>query len=66
LTSQVDFPRFAWSNFEQSLVLSSLQLGTAITLIPGALLAQKFGGKEIIGIFFYFYQFETFLGTQHV
>jgi hypothetical protein len=40
---------FDWSPLEQGLVIGSLQIGMTLTLIPGGMAADKFGGKNIIG-----------------
>ncbi len=41
---------FKWSPLEQGFVIGSLQIGTTMTLIPGGLLADRYGGKNIIAI----------------
>ena len=46
---QIETETFDWSSFEQGLIIGSLQFGMTCTLIPGGILADRFGGKNIIG-----------------
>ena len=34
---------------EQGIIIGSLQIGTTLTLIPGGILADRFGGARIVG-----------------
>ncbi|XP_055298964.1 sialin-like [Sitodiplosis mosellana] len=42
--------RYNWTQEQQGWILSSFFVGYLITHIPGALLAQKFGGKWTLGL----------------
>lgn len=42
--------RFNWTQEQQGWILSSFFIGYVITHIPGAILAQKFGGKWTLGL----------------
>lgn len=41
---------YDWTQNEQGIILSSFFVGYVITHIPGGLLAQKFGGKYVLGL----------------
>ena len=41
-------PRYAWTPVDVSLVLGSYFWGAAITSIPGGLLSDKYGGKNMV------------------
>ncbi|RZC34383.1 MFS 1 and/or Sugar tr domain containing protein [Asbolus verrucosus] len=41
---------YDWSEHTQGIILSSFYWGYAITHIPGGLLAEKFGGKYVLGV----------------
>ncbi|CAL8109500.1 unnamed protein product [Orchesella dallaii] len=41
---------FEWDERDQGLILGSFFWGYVITQLPGAILAQKFGGKFVIGL----------------
>lgn len=41
---------FDWSEKTQGMILSAFYYGYIITHIPGGLLAQKFGGKQTLGL----------------
>ena len=49
-TANNESQSFNWSPLEQGFVIGSLQIGTTLTLIPGGLLADRYGGKTIIAI----------------
>ncbi|XP_055294900.1 sialin-like [Sitodiplosis mosellana] len=49
-SSSMDGTRYNWSQEQQGYILSSFFYGYLITHIPGALLAQKFGGKWTLGL----------------
>lgn len=42
--------RYDWSQEEQGIILSSFYWGYLISHLPGGLLAQRFGGKPVLGI----------------
>lgn len=42
--------KFAWSEEVQGVILSSFFWGYIITHVPGGFLAEKFGGKYVLGI----------------
>lgn len=43
-------PRFNWSAHDQSLVLGSYFWGYLLTSLPGGYLAERFGGRQVVGI----------------
>lgn len=45
-------PRYAWSPYEQSMMLGSFFWGNAITSIPFGIVCQKYGGKNVITYLF--------------
>lgn len=47
---QVIGVRYDWSQKEQGMILSSFYVGYILTHIPGGLMAQRFGGKYVIGL----------------
>lgn len=42
--------KFEWSEATQGLILSSFYYGYVITHLPGGMLAEKFGGKWVLGL----------------
>lgn len=42
--------RYDWSQEQQGIILSSFYWGYVSSHVPGGLLAQKFGGKTVLGI----------------
>lgn len=42
--------QFEWSEETQGLILSAFYYGYILTHVPGGLLAQKFGGKQTLGL----------------
>jgi MFS family permease len=54
LISKVREGEFNWDKETQSLVLSSFFWGYVLTQIPAGWLAQRFGGKRVLGIFMFF------------
>lgn len=42
-------PRYAWTNKEQSILLGSFFWGYLISSLPGGVLAERFGGKSVVG-----------------
>lgn len=42
--------RYDWSQQQQGLIFSSFSVGYLISHIPGALVAQKFGGKWVLSM----------------
>ena len=41
---------FEWDEYTQGLILSSFFWGYVVTHLPGGMLAEKFGGKYILGL----------------
>lgn len=41
---------YDWDDSTQSLILSSFYWGYIITHMPGGILAEKFGGKYLLGL----------------
>lgn len=41
---------FEWSEATQGLLLSSFYYGYVLTHIPGGMLAEKYGGKWVLGL----------------
>lgn len=41
---------YEWSGEMQSLILSSFYWGYIVTHMPGGILAEKFGGKHLLGL----------------
>ncbi|XP_058791429.1 putative inorganic phosphate cotransporter isoform X2 [Phymastichus coffea] len=42
--------RYNWSEYTQGIILSSFYWGYVVTQMPGAALAEKFGGKQTLGL----------------
>lgn len=45
-----DHGTFEWDEYTQGLILSSFFWGYVVTHIPGGMLAEKFGGKYVLGL----------------
>ena len=61
--------QFGWSEFQQGFILSSFYIGYMITMIIGGYIADKYGGKKVLGycliiwsIFTIITPFFTYLG----
>ncbi|XP_046751153.1 sialin-like [Diprion similis] len=49
-TSSLSSNTYDWDEYTQGIILSSFFWGSTLTPIPGGILADKFGGKYVLGI----------------
>ncbi|XP_055598417.1 sialin-like [Uranotaenia lowii] len=43
-------PRYNWSQHDQSIILGAYFYGYLVTSLPGGVLAEKFGGRTVVGL----------------
>ena len=52
-------PRYAWSKKDQSLILGGFFYGYLLTSLFGGILAERFGGRHVVGLSMLFSAFIT-------